>query len=176
VVLGITKRKEVLVFDTTKPILGIDIGKVITGDTDKSVLFTDAYLGVPEIPGAFRTIAELYHIFSGQVCLVSKCRGVVQVKTRHWLLHHNFFKITGVDPNHVFFCEERKGKSPICKFLGVTHFVDGRLEVLEYLENVRHQFLFCPNEKEIIRHYKHFHNVVRVENWNDLYNLIQMTF
>lgn len=156
-------------FNKNKPIIGIDIGNVITGgDTDKNVLFSERYLDVVEIPGALQGVKELFGRFNGQVCLVSKCGGIVQAKTRHWLSHHNFYALTGVDPGHVFFCEKREGKAPICRFLGVTHFIDDRLEVLGYLDTVRHKYLFKPNEREIARNVKYLPLVERVESWNGL--------
>lgn len=159
-------------FDKNKPLLGIDIGNVITGDTDKNVLFSERYLDVSEIDGAFQGVRELFDRFSGQVCLVSKCGGIVQAKTRHWLLHHNFYALTGVNPGHVFFCEKREGKAPICRFLGVSHFVDDRLEVLGYLDTVRYKYLFKPNESEIARNIAHLPFVQRIEGWEELTSLM----
>lgn len=89
--------------DNSKPVLGIDVGGVITGDTDAAVLFSDEYLNVPKVEGAFDSIKELNKMFDGFVFLVSKCKGVTQVKTRHWLSHHNFFEITGIPNDHAFF-------------------------------------------------------------------------
>lgn len=149
-------------------VLGIDIGNVITGDTDKSVLFSDRYLEVPEIKDAFVSIRELNDVFNGRVCLVSKCREAVQAKTKHWLQHRNFYHLTGVTEEKTFFCMTRAGKAPICAKEGVTDFIDDRLEVLGYLTTVKNKFLFHPNEKEVIRNKQHLPNVIRVENWKEL--------
>lgn len=162
-------------FDKNKPVLGLDIGNVITGDMDGGVLFSDRYLNVPDIPGAISGAGELNRIFAGQVCLVSKCCGIVQVKTREWFAYHRFFDRTGINPNHIFFCEEWRGKSPICRHLGVSHFVDDRLEVLGYMQTVRNRFLFRPDEKEMVRNLEHVNAVRRVESWQELLNVIPMT-
>jgi hypothetical protein len=92
-------------FDTSKPVLGIDIGKVLTEDTDgrSGLTVRPDYLNAPSSQNCFSSVNILYHCFSGQVCLVSKCGGRVQVKTRHWLAHNRFFESTGVNPNRVFF-------------------------------------------------------------------------
>lgn len=160
-------------FDRTKPVLGIDIGKVITGDTDHDVLFSPNYLDAKEIEGAIEGVLEFRKRFQDQVCLISKCKGVVQVKTRHWLAHKYFFEKTGVNPNHVFFCERREGKAPICDFLGVTHFIDDRLEVHGYLKNVQYKYLFRPNDREVSRHVQYLKGVTRVENWHELLNVVR---
>lgn len=155
-----------------RAVLGIDIGNVITGDTDKSVLFTDKYLEVPEIKGAFQSIKILYRYFSGRVYLVSKCREQVQNKTKHWLSHHGFYKATGVQEDNVFFCHKRHEKAPICERLGVTHFIDDRLEVLGYLKTVPYKYLFHPNQREVDRNRVHLPLVTRVESWQELLEVI----
>jgi hypothetical protein len=159
-------------FDKNKPVLGIDIGNVITGDTDKAVLFSEKYLEVSQVQGAFAGIRLLNQRFKGQVCLVSKCGGKVQVKTRHWLAHHHFYDLTEVHPNHVFFCEERKGKAVICESLSVTHFIDDRLEVLGYLRTVPNKFLFHSNETEVKKYTRYLSEVTRVNTWEEIVSVV----
>src|SRR6185369_12095724 len=53
-----------------------------------------------------------------------------------------FFDRTGIPPGHVHFVRERLDKAPVCQRLGVTHFVDDRLDVLAHLETVEHRYLF----------------------------------
>lgn len=156
-----------------RPALGIDIGGVISfGDTDGGIPRVKDYLGVPVTEGAILAIKQLNLEFNGFVYLVSKCRGKTQVRTRHWLSHIHFSEETGVPADHVFFCETREGKAPICETLGVTHFIDDRLEVLGYLKSVSNKFLFHPEEKEIALNSQHKDSVIRVENWQELLDLI----
>ena len=53
-----------------------------------------------------------------------------------------FFKDTGIAEDHLHFCRTRPDKAPICRDLGITHFVDDRLDVLGYLTTVDCRILF----------------------------------
>jgi hypothetical protein len=93
--------------------------------------------------GAFAAIARLAEVFDGAVWLVSKCGPRVQAKTRRWLDHWKFWTATGVAPDHLRFCLERRDKALHCHELGVTHFIDDRLDVLTHLRGfVARLYLF----------------------------------
>lgn len=133
------------------PILGIDIGRVIIdgdgADTDfLKVCDDDRAMQAPQMADAFDTIARLRHVFDGRVWVVSKCGANMQRKSTKWLHHHRFFDATGVSPDNLRFCLKRPEKAPICKDLGVTHFVDDRQDVLGFMVGiVTHRFLFNRN-------------------------------
>lgn len=153
-------------------VLGIDIGGVIitpartAGDTS---FFSSDYLATPPMPDAFDVIAALSRTrFVENVHLVSKCGPGVEAKTRAWLVHHRFHGITGVPEERLHFCRSRADKAPICARLGVTHFIDDRLEVLGYLTSVPHRYLFQPDAKEMARHAAHLPDVKIVHCWRDL--------
>lgn len=126
---------------TPHDILGIDIGRVIIGPVDDDGHADTSFLSgtpdrameTPPAPGAFAAIARLADAFDGAVWLVSKCGPRVQSKTRRWLDHWGFWATTGVAPDHLRFCLERRDKALHCHELGVTHFIDDRLDVLEHL-------------------------------------------
>jgi hypothetical protein len=121
--------------------LGIDIGRVIIGpvdddghaDTSFLAGTPDQAMATPPAVDAFATIARLADAFDGQVWLVSKCGPRVQDKTRRWLAHWRFWETTGIPPDQVRFCLERRDKAQHCAELGVTHFVDDRVDVLRHL-------------------------------------------
>jgi hypothetical protein len=152
-------------------ILGIDIGGVIitparaSGDTS---FFSSDYLATPPMEGAFDAIARLGQERFDAVHLVSKCGPGVEKKTRAWLAHHGFHDLTGVPPERMHFCRARADKAPICKSLGVTHFVDDRLEVLGYLSSVPVRYLFQPDAKEMARHAAHLAHVRVMESWREI--------
>ena len=155
--------------------LGIDIGKVIIGDdTDGSspAMFTQDYLKAAELPGAIETIAWLNQEspFRGQVYLVSKCGENVQRKTLAWLAAKDFSKRTSIEDHKIRFCRERADKASIARKLGLTHFVDDRLEILGYLAGVctGGRFLFRGKEREILKHLHHLSSVECVESWEEL--------
>src|SRR5687767_13287048 len=116
--------------------LGIDVGGVIidrVADGSDTSFFGDQYLLTPAVPDAFATIAALLKgRFAGEGHVVSKCGKNTERKTREWLAHNGFHDVTGIPPERIHFCRKREEKAPICARLGITHFVDDRLEVLSY--------------------------------------------
>lgn len=120
--------------------VGVDIGRVlIAGDGPDST-----FLGVPlemamaarSVDGAFEAVTVLVQRHDGRVHLVSKCGPGVEKKTRAWLEHHGFYARTGLAPTQVWFCRERPEKARIAARLGLTAFVDDRLDVLSAMRAI----------------------------------------
>jgi len=150
-------------------ILGIDIGRVLIspdsgggGDTSFIGGTLEAALATPPYDGVFEVLPALVKHFEGRVWLVSKARSRVEHKSRCWLAHHRFFERTGIHPGHLRFCIERHQKADHCRELGITHFIDDRLDVLGHLDGVvRHRFLFGPQKAGIA----HSNDIVRLPSW-----------
>lgn len=120
--------------------------------TDTS-FFRANYLDTPEIEDAFSSLMVLTEA-GFVIYLVSKCGMNVQEKSIKWLEHNQFFKRTGVRIENLRFCRTRPEKAQICTNIGANYFVDDRLEVLSYLNDVQHLFLSNAVDKEasFIRH------------------------
>jgi NADH:ubiquinone oxidoreductase subunit len=152
-------------------VLGVDIGGVViqrTGDAeeDDTSFWGPNYLETPEVDDAIATIAALSRDrFGDAVYLVSKCGVDTEERSREWLSHNGFFERTGIPPTHVYFCRKREEKAPICATLGITHFVDDRLEVLSYLVDVRHRYLFQARDEEVAEFSSYLKLVERVDSW-----------
>jgi hypothetical protein len=138
--------------------LGIDIGRVIIagdahpdgGDTAFFAGDEATMLATPEMPGSVENIAILVRLFQDRVWLVSKCGPRTQARTLRWLDGHDFWRRTGIDPGHVRFCRQRADKRGHCEELGITHFVDDRVEVHAAIHGVvEHQYLFGPQPGEV---------------------------
>jgi len=127
-----------------QPILGIDVGGVIidkaNDDTDTS-FFSDNFLNTKCTPGMFNAVETLVARFKGRAYIVSKCGPKIQQKTLRWLDHHHFYGRTGFRHGNTRFCLKREQKAPICAELGITHFIDDKLEVLSYLTTVSDRYL-----------------------------------
>jgi hypothetical protein len=128
------------------PALGVDVGGVLvhraTDDTDTS-FFGDRPMDTPAVPGAVEALAALANgPFESRIYLVSKAGPKISSLTRQWLEHTGFYDATGLNPEQVHFCRRREDKEPICRRLGITHFVDDRMSVLNHLGCVPHRYLF----------------------------------
>lgn len=138
------------------PKLGLDFGKVIMGATSNGVADT-SFLGTgfneamnsPATSGAIDDVTALVEVFDGQVWIVSKCGKSVENKTRGWLRHHNFYTTTGLKRESVLFCRKRPEKAPVCEKIGITHFVEDRIDVLHHMVGiVPNLFLFGEQSPE----------------------------
>ncbi|MCW2631566.1 MAG: hypothetical protein JWR88_528 [Pseudonocardia sp.] len=136
-----------------QPRLGVDIGRVIIAGSDDpdgadtAFFGTDesAMLATPAVDGVFDVLPRLVERFAGRVWLVSKCGERIQRRTERWLDHHRFFERTGIPPDHLRFTLRRADKAVHARELGLTHFVDDRLDVLEALRDVVPRlYLFGP--------------------------------
>ena len=135
--------------------LGIDVGRVLISPGDESSPDTSFIGGSPEdalrtppYSGMFETLPAVVEHFGGRVWIVSKCGAKVRARTLDWFAHHRFFERTGIDSANVRFCRERPQKAYICAELGITHFVDDRLDVLEPMSGVvRSRYLFGPQRE-----------------------------
>ena len=118
---------------------------VIGGKADTRFLsggITQA-LATPPTPGAMEGIATLVNAFAGRVWLISKAGPNTQHKTGLWLEHQDFYTKTGVNARQIRFCLQRPEKAIHCQQLGITHFIDDRLDVLDHLRHcVEKRYLF----------------------------------
>jgi hypothetical protein len=102
-------------------------------------------LATPEVPQAVESLSSLVRLFGGRVWLVSKAGPRTEERTRRWLEAHDVYGRTGLERGNVRFCRERAEKRAHCIELALTHFVDDRAAVHEFIRGtVDHQYLFGP--------------------------------
>ncbi|MEV4758817.1 hypothetical protein AB0J86_27485 [Micromonospora sp. NPDC049559] len=134
------------------PTLGVDVGGVIValaGRDEDTSFFGGRPLETPAVPGVVDALAALtVQPFAGRVHLVSKAGPKVAANTSAWLEHHGFFGRTGIPAGNLHFVRERRDKAPVCQRVGITHFVDDRLDVLAHLDTVEHRYLFLGGTGE----------------------------
>lgn len=150
-------------------ILGVDVGGVIIdrvrNDGTDTAFKGERYLETAAVPDAFSSLSKLMEIFDGIVYVVSKCGLETELKTRDWLKEKRFYDLTKISPANVHYCRTRQEKSPICKWLGITHFIDDRLEVLNFLETVSNKYLFGPQNQKELEQTKNSQSITLVNSW-----------
>lgn len=150
--------------------IGIDIGGVLIqrgSDKEDTSFFGKNYLRTPAVPGALEAVSEFCNR-GFDVHLVSKCGKHTEEKTLHWLLQNRVYEQTGLLPGNVHFCRERKDKASICGRLGITHFVDDRLEVLSYLTTVPSLYLFNSQPAEVAKFSSALGLVKKTDDWSEI--------
>lgn len=125
--------------------LGLDVGGVLVdrvAEATDTSFFGDRPMDTPAVPGALDAIPNLLVLFGHRVHIVSKAGPKIAGLTQRWLDLRGVVGPGSIDPANVHFVRTRPEKHPICEGLEVTHFVDDRLDVLEYLTSVENRFLF----------------------------------
>jgi hypothetical protein len=153
--------------------VGVDIGGVIIDGhvgRGEEGFFDANYLQTPQMCGAFaalRRIKSSRHV--SNVYMVSTARTTVEKKLRKWLEANSFHDETGILPRDVHFCAERLQKTVISASLGLTHFIDDRLQILGSMDGVANRYLFRPRPEEVER-YGHLNSktITRVESWDEI--------
>lgn len=154
--------------------IGIDFGGVIIpiinfrskNDTSFIECENNSSLQTPENKNAIVSIHALVKNYDKKnIFIISKAGLKTQDRTVNWLNNNNFFQRTGFAKENILFCDEREEKGILCKKLGIIHFIDDRIHIMQILrEIVPNLYLFGENEKN--------KNVTKwvtlVENWDEL--------
>jgi len=157
--------------------LGIDIGGVVISkdseEGEETSFFSEDYLKTPPEPFVLDSIQKLISILGiDNVFLVSKCGQNFRKKTLEWLDYVGFFSKTKMPRENVRFCDERFQKAIICNEIGITHFVDDRLDVLKHLigvETIQELYLYKPNDIKKQGQYLYFAPfITKVFQWDSL--------
>lgn len=158
--------------------LGVDIGGVVidrvSEDDESRTMGSTGYAGAATIDGALEAIGRLVRQrFHDRVWLISRCDEPRERVLSEWLERQNFFGSTGVPRRQVRFCRERHEKAIICKELGVTHFIDDRLEVLGHLVGiVPHLYLFQSRARDVDEFGRFLPQVRPMNCWRDVANAL----
>lgn len=129
--------------------IGLDFGGVIVRSASDSSM-EDTALQDPAtvvdddpLPGAIKGVSRLVDASDGNCWIVSKAGLRMQARSLRWLDSTAFYSRTGLCKDHVRFCVSRQDKAAICTELGITHFMDDRIHVMQILRAVvPHLFLF----------------------------------
>jgi len=168
------KNESFITFMKTKKILGVDIGNVIINhrlmDKENRDDWQEKYLSSPPVDNVFDSLRILNtEIFNGNVFLVSKCREEAEQLIKLWFKKHDFYSQTGIKPENTYFVRERKEKDIVCRKLGITHFIDDRLEVLSHMVgSTPNLYLFQPDPLEVEEFKKFLPRVIMVDSWDEV--------
>ena len=134
------------------------------------------YLRVKPFTGALETLSSITRLGFSEIHIVSRVDPEFWIKerVRAWLRQHGFESVVPLSRLH--FCEKWHEKAPLCERLGVTHFIDDRLEALEpMVGKIEHLLLFRPWTKEDKPrwHLVEDGKVVLVKSWTEVRKYLQ---
>jgi hypothetical protein len=102
------------------------------------------------------------------VFIVSKCGEKFQAKTLEYLNYIQFFELTGMKRENVYFCLKKKDKAGICERLEINYFVDDSLAVLREMKQLEMtRFYYYTSTEETPANYLCFSPYLElVQSWN----------
>lgn len=156
--------------------LGIDIGGVLVDrvaeDSDTS-FFGDRPMDTPLVAGSLEAVQALIEMFEWRVYIVSKAGPKIAELSRAWLGRHGFVGPEMIPPSQVHFVRKRPDKADVCERLGITHFVDDRLDVLDHLVTVDRRFLFTGGLGAQERAREVPESVIEINHWSRIVSLLR---
>ena len=149
---------------------GTDIGGVLAAHATLEFLEQPGrHLAVPEIEGAFDAVRQLRkEKFGNEAYVISMCDEEIEVRSREWLTHTDFVERTGVEWERIIYCRTFAEKAQIAGRIGLTHFVDDRLEVMAGFNNGERLYLFQPDKQKSAPFRQHLHKVLEVQSWREI--------
>ena len=140
--------------------IGIDIGWTIKGVRAHGFRNTIA-------PDSFQVISALIKR-GDNVFLISKVNSTQKIDVERWLIETDFFNQTGVKPENLYFCFERRDKAIFVKALEIEMMIDDRTEVMANLSPIVVKFLLDPEPSEYEQHKANLTNCKVVRHWQDI--------
>lgn len=129
-------------------VLGLDFGNVIK-DTQSGGLVDGVVESLMHLKSRF---GEHIYVISraGDSCLNDDRKYAEYKKIVNLFLYQS--SLDKIIPwKNVFFCKLRHEKAAIAATLGITHFVDDRLEVLSHMATVPNKFAFNPTSEQLVK-------------------------
>jgi hypothetical protein len=123
-------------------------------------------------PHCISTLIELKNIYGAEnIFIVSKAGLSIRDKILDWLKKHNFWEITGLLPDNVYFCTKYLEKAIICKELHINVFIDDHIKIISSVATLKSMaFVIWFNKDVDIKLIpKEFRKKIIVSNqWNKI--------
>jgi hypothetical protein len=116
--------------------IGIDIMGVILPKAIETGTFEE-FMACSALPDAIQSIKKTVNLYKPEnVFIISRCPEFAENGIMRWFDEHNFFVETNFIRSNVYFCREQADKAPIAKRLKLSYFIDDKMSVLDYMEDV----------------------------------------
>lgn len=143
--------------------LGIDLGNTIVGSRERN----DRYYVEPRCFEIINKLEKIYDIY-----IISKVNSEQRERSLKWLQESNFFIKTGVNPNNLFYCFERKDKAIFSKALNIDIFIDDRCQVMQYLDDRILKLLINPETTDLEKYKDKLINTQLVKSWEEIEKIL----
>ncbi len=147
-------------------IMGVILPKAIEGGT------LEEFVACSALPDVIESIGKLVELYGNEsVFIVSRCPEFAEKGMIRWFDEHNFFNETNFNRSNIYFCREQFEKAPIAKQLMISHFIDDKISVLDFMKNiVPHRIQLAVESRLEVRDNKD--SIARLENWSSVLEYI----
>jgi hypothetical protein len=119
--------------------LGIDLGRTIKGPTKE--MYSEPF------PDAFGVISKLVKRFNNSY-IISRVNSEQRKWAIKWFEDRNFYNITGIPKENIYYCFDRRDKNLFVKGLEIGTFIDDRPDVLLQMNKHMLRILFNPSDSD----------------------------
>lgn len=130
--------------------IGIDINGVLSNN--KVPHYTVGNCSVFSVmKDAIRVVKKIVETYGAEnIYIISRVRTHhLSMVTGIWLEHHDILKKTNILLDNIYICYQLKDKAKLAAKLKLTHFIDDRLEVLDYFPEKINLIAFQPTKNAI---------------------------
>jgi len=154
--------------------VGMDIGGVIRSKYSESKPVKE-YLATSPLKNAIEVIKNIIELCGAEnTFIISKCPMYAEKVIMTWLDDQNVFTDIGFIRSNVHFCRERTDKAKIAKQLGLTYFIDDRVEVLDAMRDiVSYRILFTGGGNHEKSDDK---TIISIDSWDSIQDNIQKRY
>ena len=140
--------------------IGLDLGNTIVDRSNNNVPFEYA----------FETIKWFKDEVFDDVFIVSRVNSEQRERSLKWLSDHCFYDLTGVPESNVYYCFDRRDKAVFVKGLGISVFIDDRIDVLTAMSDDVIKILYSNDENSI--KLANNYGIYVCKNWKEVGYLI----
>lgn len=149
--------------------IGIDINGVLS-DNKVPDYQTRDYSIFSVMKDAVKIVRKMVDAYGADnIYIISRVRThQLSMVTGVWLEYHGILKKTGIPLENVFICYKLKDKAELAAKLELTHFIDDRLEVLDYFSKKINLIAFQPTKYAIKKYPDTAARSVVVNSWSEV--------
>lgn len=110
----------------------------------------------------------------GDGYIVSRVNSDQKIRAEKWLEDNDFYNLTGLKKENIYYCFERRDKSIFAAGLNINCFIDDRPDVLIPMNNDIKKICYNPWKSDLIKYKDQIkeNNMIIVKNWKEIEEIL----
>lgn len=149
--------------------IGIDIVGVLADDK-KPFIRAGEYVIFSLMKDAIEVVGRIVNKFGAEnVFIVSRVTShQTALATGIWMETHQFLQKTKLPLENVHLCTRHGEKTEVAKKLGITHFIDNKLNVLDYFDDNVELLAFRVEKSEAEEYPGLLQRIIFIDSWQEI--------